>query len=184
MIYIFLSICFQLISINSTSTFDQFFKASLDNYLSKPLDFPANLENEILYRCIYDFNNDGLNDVALSGQKSGVFGKGGGEWYIYFQGDSFKSNESQKTMLLGCDFSGIIDQNKILFFNSYGCCAGELIEYTFYGNSFEMISKTLENSEKYDLWSEINKSFEKLDKLPFQEIKYSDLIEGKAWNDK
>ena len=58
------------------------------NSFTSKIDFNP-LVNQKIYKLTYDFNNDGLQDIALS--SSDNFGNAGGKWNFYLQnkGGSF-----------------------------------------------------------------------------------------------
>jgi len=174
-------ILFFIESCKSVDSNEIFFKKSIENYINNALDFPADKNSETLYRCRHDFNSDGLVDIAISGQYSGVFGEGGGEWIIYFQRDSLISQRCKKEIFLGFYYIGFNEENSLLFFNKFGCCSGELIEYTFSDNSFTSESKVLEQSDEYDLWIDMDNTFKNLSKPLLEKITYSDYENGKDW---
>ena len=182
-----LIISFLIINCNSAdsfNTFDTFFQKSIEDYIEKALDFPSDRESETLYRCRYDFNHDGFEDVAISGQYSGVFGSGGGEWIVYFQRDSSVSERCIKGIFMSFHYIGFNENNNLFFFNKFGCCSGELIEYEFSDKSFKIVeSKKLEQSDSYDLWIEMDKTFETLKKPIFEKIAYSKYVDGNDWVD-
>lgn len=108
--------------------------------------------NYTFHRILYDFNNDGKIDVALS--SNDTWGNAGGEWTIYFMQSNKKyvvgnmeSKAKGKTKITqnvffdpesACIIKDKADTNIFIAYHRMSCCEGSIAYYKVYENKLQL----------------------------------------------
>ncbi len=118
------------------------------SFISK-IDFNP-LVNQKIYKLNNDFNNDGLQDIALS--CSDNWGNAGGKWLFYFQNKGGSFTYYDKIDLMSTSAYTILKENEktpvLLVYNRYNCCSGILAYYSFAKKGFKLSNKKEVGNEK------------------------------------
>ena len=126
--------------------------------------------NYTFHRIVYDFNNDGMPDVALS--TNDTWGNAGGEWTIYFmqvnkkyvKGNvELKQQKGKKKIAGNLFFDPATTSIKkeqtgkscFIIYHRMSCCDGNIAYYNIYKNKLQLYKSEYIHSSK------INKGFTK-----------------------
>lgn len=177
-----LNFLFVVLSINTLAQKEKvFLSKSIDDYILATKKLVFNSEAENLFRSIDDFNNDGLNDLMISGYQSGEWGNAGGNWVIYFQKPN-GSFEKCKTKLFFHHLGTYLNPggNDLLIYKRLGCCEGLLAYHRFQNQEIILIkSQKIKNKDSTKQSKEIDSIVSanpNLEKIRIEQSK----LEGKA----
>jgi len=106
-----------------------------------------------IHKIEYDFNNDGLMDVAISDPDG--WGNAGGIWYFYFKNKNEGYYYYDKIDVMHYSMYSVIKNNYkkniLIFYHSMGCCEGNVNYYSFENGNFKVIKLThLEGESIYE----------------------------------
>ncbi|WP_026775358.1 VCBS repeat-containing protein [Polaribacter sp. Hel_I_88] len=162
-----------------------FLNNCIHDYISKTKNRVFEPDNENLFRSIIDLNNDGLNDLLISGFQSGDWGNAGGNWKIYFQkpnGSFEKCSEELFMHPLATYFDSM--KNKFLLYRRLGSSEGLIMNYVFenyylkFLDSMKINNKSsVAQSEEIDLIISKNP---RLKKIQFELSKFTE-IDKMVW---
>lgn len=154
-----------------------FLTQSINDYISTTKKRVFDTDNENLFRSIIDLNNDGLNDLLISGYQSGEWGNAGGNWSIYFQkSDGFFEKCDKEIFLhpLAPYFDAI--ESKLIIYQRLGSSEGVLAFYKFDKYELKFIkSKKISNNSGDNQSKEIDLIISKnprLKKIKFEQSKF------------
>lgn len=154
---------------------NSFLKKCIKDYVGRSLIFQLDSNKNTLHRCLFDFNKDGLIDVALSGGISGAFGMGAEDWTIYFQKEDANIERCDKAITIELYLMGINKESNLIFFQKSNDGNAELVEYQFTDYTFDVVKiNTLEKSTTSEMWAKVDSIFMNSLRLTIEEFSYAD----------
>lgn len=162
-----------------------FLSKSINDYISTTKKRVYDSEKENLFRSIIDLNNDGLNDLLISGNQSGEWGNAGGNWKIYFQkpNGSFEKCTAELFMHPLASYFDVT-KNKLLVYQRFGANEGLIVNYEFENYQLKIIdSLKIKNKSSIDQSKKIDSIIDKnprLKKIFFKQSKFTE-IDKMVW---
>lgn len=139
---IIISILFPFLTITSIYGQIEITTAQIDDFIEKSPDEISS--SATIYKIVYDFNGDGLKDIALSNSDS--WGNAGGSWYFYFnKNDScfYYYDEIPEEYVMDPTLYAVKSKkgkpNTLLLYNRMGCCSGSFISLSVTQEGFSIM---------------------------------------------